>query len=330
MMKIKLTITSIAALTISHYCIAAPPVGPGIPLMQIPPTPTPKFEAPKFKLEERQTPPSTNNIDARKIRVNALNIQGEKVFTEVELLGVTGFIPESELSIADLRLMTSKIADYYHRHGYFLSQAYLPTQTIKDGIITIQVIEAEYGNVTIDNQSRLSNQLANNLMSGLDKGNIIESSPLETRLLLLSDLPGVKVNSTLLPGATPGTSDLLVQLTPGATVTGSVEADNAGLEATGAYRVGGTVNINNMAGLGDVASLSVLSSLSGMTYGRASYQIQVDRATVGAAYTQIDYSLGKDFSNLGIHGSAKIASLYSSYPLIRSRSDNFYVQLGYD
>ena len=29
--------------------------------------------------------------------------------------------------------MAARIADYYHRSGYFVAQAYLPAQDIKDG-----------------------------------------------------------------------------------------------------------------------------------------------------------------------------------------------------
>lgn len=328
-MKIKFTYLAVF-LAMSESILAAPPISSGIPLFQIPPTPTQPHVPPKLDIDQRDAQLPSSNVDSKKIRVNELKIKGEKVYEETELIAVTGFEPGSSLNITELRLMTTKIADFYHSNGYFLAQAYLPTQTIKDGIVTITVIVGEYGNVTINNQTRLADGIANSLMSGLEGGNIIESGPLETRLLLLSDVPGVVVNSTLVPGSTPGTSDLNVDLTPGPLVSGSVEADNAGLPATGAYRLGATVNINNLAGLGDVASLRVLSSGPGMTYGRASYQIQAGRATVGVAYTQINYALGKEYSDLGIHGSAKIASIYGSYPLIRSRATNLYAQLGFD
>lgn len=328
-MKIKLACIAML-LTTSQGILAAPPLSSAIPLLQIPPTPMQPHESPKLEVEQRNAPPTPTSVEAKKIRVNELKIKGEKVYTESELIALTGFQPGSSLNITELRAMTAKIADFYHQNGYFLAQAYLPTQTIRDGVVTITVIVGEYGNVTINNQTRLSDGIANNLMSGLDSGNVIESDPLETRLLLLSDVPGVIVHSTLVPGSTPGTSDLNVDLTPGPLVSGSVEADNAGLPATGAYRLGATVNINNLAGLGDVASLRVLSSGPGMTYGRASYQIQAGRATVGVAYTQINYALGKEYSDLGIHGTAKIASVYGSYPLIRSRATNLYAQLGFD
>ena len=309
---------------------AAPPTAGAIPLLQIPPTPIQPREAPKLEVEQRDAPASPTSADTKKIQVNQLQITGEKIYDESELIALTGFVSGSNLSLTDLRMMTGKITDFYRANGYFLAQAYLPTQTIKNGVVTIAVIVGEYGNVTINNQTRLSNGIANNLMSGLESGDVIESGPLETRLLLLSDVPGVVVNSTLVPGAAPGTSDLNVELTPGPLVSGSIEGDNAGLPATGAFRLGATINVNNLAGLGDVASLRVLSSGTGMTYGRASYQIQAGRATVGVAYTQINYALGKEYSDLGIHGSAKIASVYGSYPLIRSRATNLYAQLGFD
>jgi hemolysin activation/secretion protein len=333
-MKIKLTYIGGLLLAVSQAAHAAPVPGGSIPLFQIPPAPIQPHDPPKIELQQPApvTAPiaAPDRADTARIRVNAIRISGNRVYEESELLAVSEFEPGSDLTLTDLRTITGKIAAFYHRNGYFLTQAYLPAQDIKDGVVTIAVVVGQYGNVTINNETNLSDSLADSLISGVDSGDLVESGPLETRLLLLSDLAGVKVNSALVPGATPGTSDLAVNLTPGPRVTGSIDADNAGLPATGQYRLGGTINVNNLAGLGDVASLRILSSGSGMTYGRGSYQFQLGRATVGAAYTQINYRLGKEFSDLGAHGTAKIGSIYGSYPLIRSRDSNLYAQLGFD
>jgi hemolysin activation/secretion protein len=58
--------------------------------------------------------------------------------------------------------------------------------------------------------------------------------------------------------------------------------------------------------------------------------MQFGKITVGAAYSYLAYELGKDFKSLGAHGSAQIGSVYGSYPLIRSRNTNLYLQLGFD
>jgi hemolysin activation/secretion protein len=331
MTKMKLTyIGGLLLFFLSHTVIAAPISGGSIPLFQIPPPPVQPQEPSKFEVQSVQPTQVPVSEDTTKIRVNTISITGNQVYNEAELLDISGFEPGTDLTLNDLQVIAANIAGFYQKNGYFLAQAYLPAQEIKAGVVTIAVVVGQYGAVTINNQTNLSDSLANSLMSGADSGDPIESLPLESRLLLLSDLAGVEVNSTLVPGVAPGTSDLNVNLTPGPLVTGSVDADNAGLSTTGEYRVGGTVNINNLAGLGDVASLRLLSSGSDMIYGRGSYQIQLGKATIGAAYSQLNYKLGKDFSDLGAHGTAKIFSVYGSYPLIRSRDTNLYAQIGFD
>ena len=78
------------------------------------------------------------------------------------------------------------------------------------------------------------------------------------------------------------------------------------------------------------ATLRALTSGSGLQYGRASYQMPFGRATAGVAYSRLDYELGEQFEVLGANGTAEVASVFGSYPLIRSRDSNLYFGLGYD
>ena len=315
-------------LSLSQGVFAQQSPSAGSQLQQIPPVPVPQREAPKVELAPVAAP--LQGSESARILVKSLKITGANVYSEAELLTITGFKPGSELSLADLRGMASRITDHYHRNGYFVAQAYLPAQEIKDGAVTIAVIDGRYGKVSVNNQTNLSNDLANDRLAGLNSGDPIASAPLESRLLLLSDLPGVKVKATLVPGASAGASDLIVDLTPGRRVSGSVDADNAGNYYTGANRVGATVNLNNPTGRGDVATLRALTSGSGLNYARASYQTQFGRATAGVAYSWLGYKLGREFESLGANGTAKVASIYGSYPLIRSRNSNLSAGLAYD
>lgn len=311
----------------SVFAVDLPSAGGQI--QQIPSSPSPQKPVTPLHIEQGD-PAIMSASDNVKILVNALHVTGQTLYSEPEIIAITGFRPGGELTLGELRAMATKIADYYHRNGYFVAQAYLPAQDIKDAAVTINVLEGHYGKVTLRNQTTLSDSLAHGLLSGLDSGDTINVAPLENRLLLLSDVPGVNVRSTLVPGTAVGTSDLLVDVTPGQRVTGSIDADNAGNRYTGEYRIGATVNLNNPTGQGDVASLRVLTSGSGLKYGRASYQRQFGRATAGLAYTALDYRLGKEFEPLGAHGTARIASIYGSYPLIRSRNTNLYALAGFD
>ncbi len=308
--------------------LAQQPPSSGSIIQQIPPTPPLQRPLPDIRIEQGGKPPASLADDVR-IRVNALLVSGQTVYSGAELIALTGFRPGSELSLTELRAMAAAITDHYRRNGYVVAQAYLPAQDIKGGEVTIAVIEGRYGKVVLRNSSNLSDGLANGLLGGLNEGDTITIAPLEERLLLLSDIPGVGVRSTLIPGASAGTSDLIVDIVPGRRVTGSIEADNHGNRYTGEYRLGGTVNINNLAGQGDVLSFRGLGA-RGLAYGRISYQAQFGRATIGVAYTALAYRLGREFASLGAHGTAQIASLYGSYPLIRSRNTNLYALGGFD
>jgi hemolysin activation/secretion protein len=328
---LKMKLFTVALLTLSQSAFAQigapPPLGGQI--QQIPPAPIPQRPVPEIRIEQPSAPAIAAE-DNVKTPVKSLHVTGQALYSEAELIAITGFSPGGELTLSELRAMASKIADFYHKNGYIVAQAYVPAQDLKDGAVTIAVLEGRYGSITLRNQTNLSDGLANGLLGGLNSGDTIAIAPLENRLLLLSDIPGVSVRSTLTPGAEVGTSDLIVDVAPGKRVSGSVEADNAGDRYTGEYRVGATVNINNPTGHGDVASLRVLTSGPGLTYGRASYQTQLGKATAGVAYSVLEYKLGKEFANLQAHGTVKIASVYGSYPLIRSRNNNLYALLAYD
>lgn len=297
------------------------PPGAGGQLQQIPPAEVPRTTAPDLRVERPGTG-AQEAVSGARIRIAVLRVTGATLFSEAELVAATGVSPGAELTLPELRNAAAAITAFYNRHGYILAQAYLPPQEIRDGTVTIMVMEGRYGAVTLNNQSPLSEGVARHRLRGLHSGDLVTIAPLERSLLLLSDLPGVAVHSTLAPGAEPGASDLTVALSPGRRVTGSLEADNAGNRYTGAYRLGGTINLNNPTGHGDRLSLRLLASTEGLAYGRAAYEAPVGDGTLGVAYTHMRYQLGQEFDALDAAGTADIVSLYGDYPLIRSRRAN--------
>jgi hemolysin activation/secretion protein len=316
-------------LTISPGLLAQQLPGAGSQLRQLPPAPVAPPARPGIRIEETGAP-AAPDAAATRVVVRQLLLTGNAVYDAPVLLAVARFTPGESLTLGDLQAMAARITEHYRGNGYFVARAYIPAQDVTGNVVAIAVSEGRYGQVTVRNPSRLTDAVPRRLLAGLDGGDAITLAPLESRLLMLSDVPGVKVSSTLVPGSVPGTSDLVVDVVPGRAVSGSVEADNAGNPYTGEVRVGATVNFNNPLGLGDVASLRVLTAGDGLAYGRASYQMPFGRSTIGAAYSRLEYELGEQFEALGAHGSADVASLYGVMPLIRSRDSNLYAGLAYE
>ena len=326
---LKIRLLPIALLGLSQQALAQQLPGAGSQIQQLAPAAVPQKAMPQIRIESG-TAPGTPSANESKILVRTLRITGAKTYSEPELLALTGFVPGVELTLTDLRRMAARITAHYSTQGYLATQAYLPAQQVTDNTVTIAVSEGQYGQIILRNQSKLPDRQAYSLLDGLKPGDPITNNPLESRLLLLSDTPGVEVKSTLVPGAGPGTSDLLVDIAPGRLVTGSVDADNAGNRYTGEFRLGATVNLNNPLGLGDVAGLRAVTSGSGLKYGRFFYQVPFGKAAVGVAYSRLNYALGKEFAPLGANGVATAMGVYGSYTLLRSRNANLYAGLSYD
>lgn len=298
-------------------------------MQQVPPSPTrPETWAPNLptRPEPVQIKPQVTPDQARSsntvFKLQRLQVTGATVFAESDLLQVAGFESGRDLNLPALQVMAERITQHYRRHGYLMARAYLPAQEIRDGVGTLAVLEGQYGEVLLNNTSSLDSQVPQGVLAGLNHRDVIALEPLEERLLLLSDVPGVKVRSSLVPGASLGLSDLVVQVEPGARISGSVDADNAGNRYTGEARLGATVNLNNPSGSGDLGSLRVLTSGVGLRYGRASYQTPVGRGRVGVAYSDLGYQLGREFAALQANGHARIATVFGTYPLRRSRQSN--------
>ena len=125
------------------------------------------------------------------------------------------------------------------QHGYPLTRAIIPAQTIRDGEVDIEVIEARYGKIILDNHSRVNDALLQDTLAGLQGNAPIEQAALDHHLLLLSDIPGVVVNASVKPGEADGTSDLQVEAEPTSFLTGNAVMDDYGNRYNGRPRAGG-------------------------------------------------------------------------------------------
>lgn len=266
-----------------------------------------------------------NSDSGMRINVKAIHVSGNSVFSTSELEAMVSSLAGGEHSLAELDAGAARITAFYRAHGYPVARAYLPAQDIVAGTVEIKVLEGLLGKVSVNNQSRISDKVAQAPFGNVKSGDAMLSAPVDRALLLLSDTPGVGgARATLQPGASVGTSDLLVELDPAKAYVADIELDNYGNRYTGQNRLGGVLALNSPFKIGDQLTLRALSSDQNMTYARLAYQLPLgsNGLKLGAAYSDTRYKLGREFTPLLGHGSATSASLYASYPFIRSQISN--------
>lgn len=301
---------------------AAGPVTPGAGaiLQQIEQGPSPEPSSSETGLTIQQSQGAVNLPATESIQVDAIKIIGNTSFTEetLHLLVMSG--EGLRLNLSQMNELATRITTYYQSHGYTLARAVIPAQTIQNKVLTIEVIEAHYGKVTLENHSRVNDGLIQKTLAPLQAGQLIEQGSMDHHLLLLSDIPGLMSQSSLGPGELVGTSDLLVQATTPQMVVGSVALDNYGNTYTGRVRAGGSVSVLDPLHNGDVLSISGLSSGQGMNYADINYESWVDGygTRVGAGYSALKYILEGALANLNGNGTAGIASVWVKQPFLRS------------
>jgi len=198
-------------------------------------------------------------------------------------------------------------------------------------VLKINVIEGQYGAVTAVGKDNLDKNTQPFLDYGLFSGAPIENKQLERTLLIVDDLPGIKIQPVIKPGTAQGTADLLVNVLPDEKEeSGSIGFDNTGPRSTGEYRLRGTAHFNNKLMFGDKITVSGLVTDKSMWLGSIDYDAPVGysglRGTVG--YSRSSYVLGGAFASLGAHGIAETVMGQLTYPLVRSQATNIYASLG--
>ncbi|MGC1172476.1 MAG: ShlB/FhaC/HecB family hemolysin secretion/activation protein [Polaromonas sp.] len=281
--------------------------------------------------KEKDAQTSSENA-AIPVDVKAVKVLGNTLFETAALHALVADAEGQRLTLDQLDGLAARIGQYYHARGHTFARAVVPAQVIQSGVVRLLVIEARYGRVGIDNQTRVNDVLLRATAAPLQIGQPVEQASLDKSLLLLSDIPGVVVQAVLKPGEEMGTSDLMIHAAPGPAATGNLALDGYGNSYTGKARLGGTVNFINPLQRGDVLSLGGLSSGTGLNYGRAGYEILLNGqgTRAGAAYSLLNYQLGESLEILGAHGSARTGSMWARHPLVRTQNANLYGQVQYD
>lgn len=254
-----------------------------------------------------------------RIKVSGFVIEGASLLPAEQLQANLSDLVGQELGLSGLRKAAARITGLYREQGYFLARAYLPTQDIVDGVVRIAVVEGRYDAVEAGGSSRLAQQHAQGILTAhqVVEGQPIERSSLERSLILLEQRSGAPVQAVMQPGATVGTSHMVIEAPSGPLFSGQLGADNYGNRYSGQNRATALLNLNSPRGVGDVASLWLMKS-SDSDAVFAAYQTPVGYhgLTLGASYSQFNYQLCCDFAPLEQKGYAKVFGVQARYPLL--------------
>jgi hemolysin activation/secretion protein len=280
---------------------------------------------PALRADEQAAIPDTTPFLVRQLR-----IEGNTVVDTATLQALLATMQGQRLTLRQIAQGIEAITSYYRAAGYPLARAIIPAQTIEDGVVRVQMIEANWCQIDLRNNSAINDAVLMRTLSGLVAGRVIGIDALERATLLLSDLPGADPSALLRAGQAVGSSDLVVDVQPGAPLNVALSADNYGSRYAGVARTNARLQWNNPLGRGDSLSLNTLNSQSGgMNYVRLAYELPVWAPGVlaGVDSSGLQYRLGDTAASLLASGKATTSSVWLRGALLRSPRANLNARL---
>ena len=286
----------------------------------------------KDDVQKTISPKSNPKAVESTLILKKVTIIGNESFSKDTLHSLLSDAVNTVQDLSQLEQLAARITRFYQDQGYSLASAVIPAQVIRGGDVTIQVIEAKYGQVNLTNNGRVSDDFLAAAAGSMRAGTVISDANLNASLLLLSDVPGIVVSASLSPGSSVGSTNVILDVEDSQPYFGSLSVDQYGDENIGKEQVSGSLAVNNLAGHGDVLTASGVFSSADMKFGRLSYDwlLNGDGVHIGAAYSGLNYAVGKELESAEIDGSVRTGSVWIIRPLLRSLDANVSAQVQYD
>jgi hemolysin activation/secretion protein len=282
---------------------------------------------PAIKEEEKKstTSPSHSQVS---VLIKSVTFNGNTIISNNQLnLIVKPYINQT-LNFSDIQDMVTKVANFYRESGW-LAKVYLPEQNLSEGNITIEIKEGKFSAIEINGESKRVQKdfISNRILKQVPLGNLVNIKSIDRGVLLVNDLPGVKVSGSFAPGNESSESNLILNVADEPLIEGAIISDNHGPKSTGVARATANLNINSPFKFGDQLSV-MLQKTEGIDYVSGAYSFPVgnDGLRTSFSASHLDYEIvSPSLKSLNAHGHSNNYGAQIFYPWHRSKYKNLYM-----
>ena len=256
-----------------------------------------------------------------RVFVKEIRVVGNTAVTAEQLKEVTAPYENRELAMEDLEALRLAVTVFYVKQGYVTSGALLPDQEIKDGVVTLQLIEGTLTDINIEgNRWFWKHYYTSRIRLAADTP--LNVNRLQERLQLLQSDPRLqRVNAELKPGVTQDQSVLNVRVTERRPFHLFFEFNNFLSRSVGAEQGSVTLTGDSLFGLGDRLSLQYGRSAGVHPILNFRYEVPVTPwdTTIFAGYRRSKFAVKESpLNELDIVSEATTYTVGMRQPLYRS------------
>lgn len=257
---------------------------------------------------------------------------GASAFPRAELADIVEPYIGQRVDVSSLNFIAGRITEFYAAHDYPLSEAVVPQQRVKHGIVHIAVIEGYIARVRVEGappHDRLG--IVTATASKITALQPLSGAGLDRYVQLLNDLGGVQVTSVLEPlpakDAPPGGIGLVLKFAPTTEPRSSLLINNFGSRYSGPWEATASTQFYSVANAFDTLTVTglVAQPVQETKYLSLGYTLPVDAegtdvlANANYAHSDPGFSLkDEEIVSDSIDWSAGL-----SHAFIRQRATTF-------
>ncbi|NKC32837.1 ShlB/FhaC/HecB family hemolysin secretion/activation protein [Falsiroseomonas selenitidurans] len=310
---------------------APPPLSPG-QIERVAPTPPPAL-APSLRPALPQ--PAEGPGAALRVRITGLRITGNEALPEAPLRALLAPLVGQEVPLAAIEDARIAAISAYGQAGYpFVTASAGLVPEAGGSVLVLSVIEGRIESVKLDGDIGPAGTQVLRFLAPLAGSGPVRTAALERALLLAGDVPGVIVRSVVRPleGGSSGALELVARVSRRA-VSGYLSVDNRGYRLTGPLQGLLAVGANSFTSMGERVEALLFQS---QDYEQTLGQVSAEAFLGGSGLRMRLYAgygvtrPGSFLAQLGYDGTALLAGVGASYPIIRTRPLNLYTALQFD
>ena len=262
-----------------------------------------------------------------------VKITGMTAFTEAEVEDIYADSIDHVITMDQVWVMAGALTERYRTAGYFLSRASVPQQDVKNGTITLHVVEGYIAEVKFDDPLK-ENYLIRLWLERLKSYRPLKADQLESVMLQLNDLPGVGLQAVLEPignDRDDGAVRLVLKSKPEARVTGQVSTNNYGSRFLGPFQASTQLQAVILPMQKTTATLLTAAPTKELRYGSLKQEIPVIPGGEIELYgTHTLAAPGYTLKSQEIRSDSTLLGVGFNYKLIRQREENLTGRIAFE
>ena len=336
-------VTVLSGATASAQRIAPSTVEPARPQESLEEPPVAQ-SLPRRAVQLRRSQQAPQGADQIAFTFRQLDIRGAFAMDPDRLRAAWPHRSGDVVTVEEVFRFANAVTGLYAKAGYALSFAVVPEQDIDNGVVLIEVVEGYIDSFEIvgdgvDEETaeavgeeettapapfiRIIERMARRMM----RARPLRAADLERYVLLINDLPGLAISTTLTPSAASGAATLRIEILERQSVSVETSYNNFITEALDRHVAGGTVTLNRLLTGADQLRFTgwrgAVSDAYWSVSGDYSLGLGSEGTRVGVSGLHSSSDPQGDFLDaLEYLGRTTTGSVFMTYPMIRRRSQN--------